>query len=85
MTILNVETIYSDENATYVCAVVEDAIQTYAQTHYDPAEYGSALCEASFILSDDEILPENEKELIEFLEGLDLDWKLVDNSDYYLD
>ena len=85
MSILNIETIYSDEDVIYVCAVVDDVVQTYAQTYDEPAEYGPALCEASFTLDEDEILPDNEQELIQFLDNLDLDWKVVDTSDYYLD
>ncbi len=81
MTILNIETITSDgDGSIYVAAVIEDAVQVYAQTMYDPAEYGPALCEASFTLEEDEILPDNEDELIQFLEDLDLNWDLVDMS-----
>ena len=81
MTILNIETITSDgDGSIYVAAVIEDAVQVYAQTMYDPTEYGPALCEASFTLEEDEILPDNEDELIQFLEDLDLNWDLVDMS-----
>ena len=66
-------------------AIVEDAVQTYSQTYYDPAEYGPAVCEASFSVDDDEILPDNDYELIEYLEKLDLEWNPVDNSDDYFE
>ena len=85
MTIQSIESIYQDDGNIYVSAIIEDAVQVYGQTYYDPAEYGAALCEASFSVDDDEILPDNDCELIEYLEKLDLEWNLVDNSDDYLD
>jgi hypothetical protein len=80
MSILNVESIYKSDDRIYVTANVEDVVVIFNQTLYDPAEYGPALCEASFYLGDD-TLPEDEQELIQYLEDLDLDWQLVD---YYL-
>lgn len=86
MSILSIESISLDyDGSVYVTAVVEDAVETYAQTLYDPAEYGPGLCEASFTLDEDQNLPDNNHELIQLLEELDLEWNLVDNSDYYLD
>jgi hypothetical protein len=82
----SIESIFVDDDATvYVSAVVEDMIQIHRQTYYEPAEYGPALCEASFELSEDCTLPDNDHELIQFLENLDLDWQVVDNSDEYID
>ena len=81
MSILSIESIYCEDDTVYVTAVVDDMVQVYTQTYYDPPEYGPALCEASFTL-DDEVLPEDEKELIELLENYDLEWSLVDCSDY---
>jgi hypothetical protein len=86
MSILNIDSIYKTEDGdVYVSALVEDAIQTHSQTLYEPAEYGPALCQSTFYLDKDQILPEDDSELIEFIENLDLEWELVDNSDYYLD
>ena len=85
MTIQSIESIYQDDGTIYVTAMVEDAVQTYGQTYYDPAEYGPAVCEASFSVDDDEILPDNDYELIEYLEKLDLEWSPVDNSDDYFE
>lgn len=86
MSILRIENISQDQFGTIsVNAVIEDMIVDMPQTYNYPAEYAPALCEASFDLSEDEILPDNENELIQFLENLDLDWQIVDNSDYYLD
>ena len=84
--IKSIESIHQSEDKTvYVSAVIEDAVEVYGQTLYDPPEYGPALCEASFELDEDEILPDNEHELLQFLEDLDLTWDLVDNSDDYFD
>jgi hypothetical protein len=82
MTIKQIESIFSESGVVKVSAVIEDSILMYSQTLYDPAEYGPAICEASFELDEDEILPDDEDELIQFLESLDLDWILIDSSDY---
>jgi hypothetical protein len=81
MSILSVESIYCEDETVYVTAVVEDIVEIPA-TYYDPPEYGPALCEASFSLDEDEVLPEDEKQLIELLEKYDLEWTIVDCSDY---
>ncbi len=66
------------EDEVTVKAIVEDMVLVYPQTMEEPAEYGPALCTASFTISeDDEALPENDDELIEYLEGLDLEWEVV--------
>ena len=83
MSILSIESIFQDEfGIVSISAVVEDMIIVIPQTYNYPAEYGPALCEASFELDEDEILPENEYELIEFLDKLNLDWILIDTSVY---
>jgi hypothetical protein len=78
-----IETIQKTENEVYVRAIVEDVIQVYASTLYDPPEYGPALCETKFELDDDELLPRGESELIDYLNTLDLTWQVVDTIDYY--
>lgn len=83
MSILSIESIFQDEfGIVSVNAVVEDMIVVIPQTYNYPAEYGPALCEASFGLSEDEMLPDNEYEIIQFIEKLNLDWKIIDTSDY---
>jgi hypothetical protein len=77
--------VYRDSELITVKAVIEDFVMVYPATNIDPPEYGPALCEASFTLDDGEILPEDEEDLINFLENLDLNWKMEDNSDYYID
>ena len=86
MSIISIESLNPhDDGSVYVSAIVEDTVQTHSQTLYDPPEYGPALCEACFTLEEDECLPDTKHELLQFLENLDLEWELVDNSDYYLD
>jgi hypothetical protein len=75
MTIKQIESIFSESGVVKVSAVIEDSL-------YDPAEYGPAICEASFELDEDEIIPDDEDKLIQFLENLNLDWILIDSSDY---
>ena len=83
MSILSIENIFQDESNTIsINAVVEDMVIVIPQTYNYPAEYGAALCEASFELSEDEMLPDNEYEIIQFIEKLNLDWKIIDTSDY---
>lgn len=77
-----IETIQKTENEVFVRAIVEDMVQTYPSTLYDPPEYGPAVCEATFELDEDELLPINEDALVDYLNQLDLDWQIVDNGDY---
>jgi hypothetical protein len=78
-----IDKINSNEDGTvYVSAVIEDAVVTGVPTLYDPAEYGPALCESHFALDEGECLPKDDYELIEFIENLNLDWELVDNTEY---
>ena len=86
MTIQSIESIFVDADRTvFVSAVVEDVVQTYSQTYYDPAEYGAALCEAYFYLEENEGLPEDEEALKDYIDKLDLEWRIVDNSDDYFE
>lgn len=75
--------IIKTEDHVKVKAIVEDSVQTYAATLIDPPEYGPALCEASFELEENEILPKDEDDLIEYLESLNLDWEVIPEDEYY--
>lgn len=81
---IQVENISIDEakQEVTVSAIVDDVVLTYAGSHYDPPEYGPALCTTTF--SVDCVDVKNEKELQKFLESVDY-WEVVDNSDYYDD
>lgn len=80
-----IETIEKTENKVFVRAIVEDMVQVYPATLYDPPEYGPAVCEASFELDEDELLPNGEDSLIDYLNDLDLNWQIVDGIDFDLD
>lgn len=77
-----IETLERTGNQIYVRAILEDVIEIYPATLQDPSEYGPALCEASFVLDDDEIIPEGEDDLLDYLNKLHLDWEIIDNGDY---
>jgi hypothetical protein len=66
-----------NDNSVVVTAMIEDAVLVYSQTLLDPAEYGPAMCEATFELDEDEVLPEDEEELKEYLEDMSLYWELI--------
>ena len=73
--ILSVDTVtMNDEGLVHVQGTIEDSKLVYKQTLYDPPEYGPQFCEASFILGDEDMIPNNEADLIKFLENLDLNW-----------
>jgi hypothetical protein len=78
--ILSIDELRQENDLVFVRAVVEDVIQTRSQTYYEPAEYGPALCESSFYLDEDEQLPENEEQLLNYLNSLSLDWEVLPND-----
>ena len=76
-----VNTISIDDNGrVIVYAIVEDSNLVSPQTKLDPPEYGPALCKSSFMLGDEDEIPNNEQNLIKFLQDLDLNWIVVDND-----
>jgi hypothetical protein len=68
----------TEENILYVKAVVEDMICVFSGTRYDPPEYGPGLCETSIELEEDDIVPDNDDDLINFLEERNVDWKVIE-------
>jgi len=84
MFIKSIDSIFKDDSGrVYVTAVLDESVQIYPQTYYDPAEYGPAVCQTSFYLDDGENIPDDEQEMINFIENLDLEWLPVDLSDEY--
>lgn len=75
-----IDTIDNQNGDVFVRAVVEDMVVVYPQTMESPAEYGPAMCISNFFLEEDEILPEDEDELLRYIENLDLTWKVVDDD-----
>ena len=76
-TILAINEITNDNGYIKVEAVIDEVIETHGQTYFEPAEYGPAICRASYDLAEDQVFPDTEKEQISFLEDLDLDWDLA--------
>ena len=46
-------------------AVIDEVVQTSCATLYDPPQYGSAVCEGSIMLADDDPLPMTDAEFAE--------------------
>ena len=74
--------VQQENDVVTVKAVLEDAVLAYPATNTDPEEYGPALCESSFSLDENELLPKDDDQLIEYLESLDLDWEVVSKDEY---
>lgn len=70
-----------DNNQVIVEAVIEDMVLVREQTKYEPEEYGPALCRASFELEEDEELPENDDELIDYLDDRYLEWQILSEEE----
>lgn len=69
--------VYQDDDMVTVTAIVEDVKLVYPATRFDPEEYGPALCKATFYLDENELLPSEDEQLIEYLENLNLDWEVI--------
>ena len=80
--ILSIENISIQDDVVNVTAVVEDAVVLRRATYDDPEELGPGLCYATFSLDENETLPKDENELVDYIDSLDLEWQLVDTSDY---
>lgn len=74
--------IHQEDDRVTVTAIVEDARVIFPATRFEPEEYGPALCEASFYLDEEEVLPTEDEELIDYLENLNLDWEVISMDDY---
>lgn len=74
--------IHKKDNEVFVKAIVEDAVLVYPATNLDPEEYGPALCEATFELEENEILPSDDDQLIDYLEKLNLDWEVISEENF---
>lgn len=70
-----------DYKQFYVKAIVEDMALEFTGDYWNPPEYGPAVCESTFLLEKEALLPHDENNLIEFLDALDLDWEIT-KDDY---
>jgi hypothetical protein len=68
-----------------VVADLDDVVVTSKASLLDPEEYGPAMCRGSFYLQDDEVIPEDDGDLREFVEARVDNWEPVDLSDLYGD
>jgi hypothetical protein len=89
---MSVLAVYNTEITDDYCtvtALVEDAMLVYQPTgqaaFYHPAEYGPGVCEAGFEMDPGESIPVDEADFCSYLDSLDLDWRLVEDDDSYLD
>lgn len=79
MSVLQIKSVQHNGNNLYtVQAVVQDSYVVHAPTYFEPAEYGDGLCEAQFILADDESLPSDSDDLEQFVHELELNWIPID-------
>ena len=69
-----------ENNVYHVEAIVEASHCVHPATQLDPAEYADGLCQASFILADDESIPSDQDGMCSFLDALELVWHPVDND-----
>lgn len=82
MGVLSIEdTTINGSNVT-VTAMVDNMRLLYRATRLDPEEWAPALCEATFQLCEGESIPTTENGFCCFLDHLDLEWQLVDTSDW---
>jgi hypothetical protein len=82
MSVLAIEDFQQEGTNVTVTAVVEDMRLLYRATRFEPEEWCPALCSASFELDSDESVPTDEDGFCSYLSDLDLQWQLVDTSDY---
>ena len=85
MAVISIHETTFDDQRVYVEATVEDMVLVHAQTMLDPAEYGPALCEASFAVDPEVPFPHDGAAFLRYVDDLDLNWKVIDTSDQYLD
>jgi hypothetical protein len=89
MSVLSVYNSTIEDDYCTVTALVEDTMLVYQPTgwaslHY-PTEYGPGVCEASFELDPGESIPVDQDGLCSYLDELNLDWRLVEVDNSYLD
>lgn len=84
MTILSIEETIINQSHVTVTALVEDMLLLHKATYFEPDEWAPALCIADFELDKDEQVPTDEDGFCQYLADRDLQWQLVDTSDWYL-
>lgn len=64
-----------------VDAVVDDIVVVCPPSRFDPPEYGPALCRGSFYISDDTVIPVDERDRCAFVSSAVNYWTVLDTSD----
>lgn len=82
MSVLAIENTIIKDGYVTVTAMVENMRLLYRATYRDPEEWAPALCTATFELDEDESIPTDEDGFCCYLHHRDLEWQLVDVSDY---
>ena len=85
MSVLAIEDTFIDGTNVTVTAVVEDMRLLYRASRFEPEEWCPALCQTTFSMDTDEQIPLDEDGFCSYLDQRDLDWQLVDTSDWDLD
>lgn len=80
--VLAIENTTIKGNHVTVEAVVDEMQCIRRADNFGPAEYAPALCQTTFQLDEGEQVPVDEDGFCRYLDQLDLDWQLVDTSDY---
>ena len=84
MTVLSIQETTIDQSHVTVTAIVEDMLLLHKATYFEPDEWAPALCITTFELDEDEQIPTDEDGFCSYLDQRDLQWQLVDTSDWYL-
>jgi hypothetical protein len=77
MSVISIEKIIIDDDYVTVNAIVENMRLRYSSTYYEPEEWEPALSSSSFYLSENEELPTDDEELLNYINSLDLDWNIL--------
>ncbi len=79
--ILRVDSVDVEDDRVSVVALVDDALVAQPQTFLEPAEYGAALCRGAFYLDHEEVIPEDDDSLRQFVADRVGYWEVLDVSD----
>jgi hypothetical protein len=77
MSVISIREVYFEKDKVTVTAVIEDAKLRYSATYFEPEEWEPALCSSTFYLDENEQLPLDEQELLDYVNDLNLDWEIV--------
>ena len=79
----SIEELHFEGDHLVVDAVVDDMVVRYAQTAFEPAEWGPALCRGTWHMDDEALIPATDAEFMDILSENVTDWAPVDLSDLY--